>query len=338
MVEKKLPYIHIGTPRTATTMLQNELFAKHSGVYYLGKPFKGMNFDSTSESDSLLPKELILPLHTEDTLGYDPIRTQQLFNASFDRDIARGKTIILSHEAFSNALGADRGVIARRIRDLFGPCNIIITIRNQLTALPSLYRHLSRTGSITVSSFDLWLEEVMISKRLKGHADHGLIRQYRYDELVSLYCEIFPDGHLGVFLYEDLVKNINAFCRDLSNFTCLEYGEMCYLLNCADKINVSPSNERIVKESILRSVESKYSVLRYRYFRDISLRSRFPYIWKLKENLVNHLLNSQNTLSVDSEVEVSDESKNIITEYYFLGNCVVHEKLGIDLLSHGYPM
>ena len=66
-------FIHIGPSKTGTTTLQREIFAKHSQIAYLGKPFHlpGSSPDDKKGDSSRLNEELVYELRSKDSLEYD---------------------------------------------------------------------------------------------------------------------------------------------------------------------------------------------------------------------------------------------------------------------------
>jgi hypothetical protein len=136
--------IHVGFSKTATTTLQKHLFAKNSQLEYLGKPF---------QSDSL--KTHIDRLLRQETTTFDSSSAIQEISMFLlnPRDSMK-KWLVLSEEKFvSCSKVRDKGVVARRIKDVLNPSRILFTIRNQFDILRDAY--LSGGEAFTECSSDV---------------------------------------------------------------------------------------------------------------------------------------------------------------------------------------
>ena len=120
-------FFHIGVPKSGTTFLQEVFFQNMENVDSLGRPFHVnetyLNFArAMNNAEDYQIKTLITPF-------------VELVNNS-DND-----TVIISDETICNQITS---ITANRIAEAFPQSSIIITLRNQLTAIPSFYNNHDR--------------------------------------------------------------------------------------------------------------------------------------------------------------------------------------------------
>ena len=332
-----MPVIHIGVPRTATTTLQRAVFAKHPGIHYLGKPFRRKN--PTEDCRTRLPAEVITAVWSMDSLGFDAQASKRELDSAFEPNAASDRTVVLSEEALSAAGSADRRLIAERLRRLFGPSDILITIRNQDTALPSLYHHYLRKGLIPQAPFETWLTSALAPKDFADNAWSWIIPQYRYFELYRLYRTVFPDARIKVLLYEEMVEDRAAFCRELSGFLGVDAEMTHELLNAAAKQNESLSYRAVQRERSYRSLEWVYGRLRARLFPSLGLRTQAPALWMLKEKARERAIESSPKLSADGNpAAMSPQARDRLRACYAEDNRRLAEATGLPLERYGYPV
>ena len=144
--------IHVGMPKTGTTSLQMNLFVRHSGIQYLGKPLTAFSKDVARLTRGI----------TYDPTLNDPVALEA-FRAETVEPLLRGKTapLVISEEEFATSTPASqvsRDDIANRLLGLFPNAQILITIRRQQDAIPSLYSHLRSIGLIGDVEFTPWFD------------------------------------------------------------------------------------------------------------------------------------------------------------------------------------
>lgn len=187
--------IHIGLMKTGTTTLQEHVFPRCPGLASFGKPRPA----------------LARPIRAITTL--DEARWSQARPAVIDAFrqglVGAGPRVLLSEEEFSVGgeidSDADRATIAGRLADLFPEATILVVVRNQVTALQSLYGYVHARGAST-GGFGPWLAQH--DARTTPHRGLDL---FDYDALVSLYLARFPAERVKVLLYEDMVARWDAF-------------------------------------------------------------------------------------------------------------------------------
>jgi hypothetical protein len=192
--------IHIGLMKTGTTTLQEHVFPRCQGVAYFGKPNPA----------------LARPIRAITTL--DEVRWSQAQPAVIDAFRAglagAGPRVLLSEEEFSVGgeidSAADRATIAGRLHDLFPAATIVVVVRNQLTALQSLYGYV-RGRAPGVGEFAPWL-----ARHSAQVVPHRGLDLFDYASLLSLYTARFPPEKVKVLFYEDMVGQWSTFLADLA--------------------------------------------------------------------------------------------------------------------------
>lgn len=242
MITERPVTLHIGLMKTATTMLQSTVFPHTPGLTYRGKPLPAL----------ARPIRAITTLDDEDWT-----RVLPEVEEAFRRDLGRpGPGVLISEEEFS--IGgefdsrADRVAIAGRLHHLFPQASVILVVRNQLTALASLYAYVVG-GMPEPPSFRDWLDH-------HGRATvpgRGL-DLFDYAALIRLYTERFGSDRVHVLLYEDLVRDRAAFLRQICRVLRLPEDAMAHIPE--SRRNTRPANVEACWEPERRArIEARYA-------------------------------------------------------------------------------
>jgi hypothetical protein len=327
--------IHIGLPKTATTTLQREVFARHSAINYLGKPFVKKNGHLVEGSSGRLSNHIIGNVWRQDSLTYNGVHNKldlDTFMANMNLSNT-GKTIVVSEEGLSGGGFADRGLVATRLKELFGPAKILITIRNQFTCLPSLHTHYYRKKLISMLQFERWLELVMHSSNFSTMTQQWMLRQYLYHDLLCLYQGVFGQANVKVMLYEQMGQDLATFSREISDFMGIDVDETARLLDSAGRLNVGLTPEGAKREKRYNALEATYKNLRTRFIPNFSLRNNVKWLWKVKQGLIH-----SRTDSTVGGGELSDAAQQLLSSYYADDNRALAAATGLSLVGYGYPV
>jgi hypothetical protein len=236
--------IHIGLPKTATTTLQQKVFASHPGIFYLGPKANYLEFDKVMNG-----------LCGADGLNYDPELGLRVIERLLAPAKHAGKPCVVSHEAIS-AQGRDRRLKAERLKALFPDARIVLTVRRPEDLLVSVYlQWLKGFGDkrFEAPSLDLWLE-----RDWQG-AGRGNFLRLQYEKLLELYRSLFGRMDVLLLFFEDLIDDRGKFARQLSDFIDVD-SQMTDDLLSQDKVN------------------ARMSALRYS---EVRLYSSFPFLRSL---------------------------------------------------------
>lgn len=199
-------FIHIGANKTASTTLQRSLFSKMEQIQYFGED--GIGYDSVMED--------IWSLMNDDDFHYDGQKLAAIFYEQRAR--GDGRPFVFSNEDIMRSRVPS--LCAHRLYTLIPDAEIVVVIRNQLTAVPSWYvNHGAFLRDVPGSywrryvSFDDWMS--YCTRFLKYSPLDGFF----YEEIIRLYEDIFGNGRVHVFLFEEFVRDrdvfLQKFCRAL---------------------------------------------------------------------------------------------------------------------------
>lgn len=301
--------LHIGFPKTGTTTLQKHLFAKHSQIDYLGKPYR---------SEWL--KEEMHALIKRESLDYDPIDLiKHISKLQTKEDNPR--LVLLSDEICVSATKArDKGLVAQRLKEVFSPCKVVITIRNQMDILKSAYisggRLFKETSLLRgcAMSFEAWLEASW------RDLERSTVGNVNYYPVVRLYKELFGSENTAVLLYEQFNEDPSDFIRELSRFLNIDFEEASVLVQNRHE------NPRLPQ-----------FVLDHE-----RLRTRFYPASRLSP--VSKILGAYCRLKSDlqgrpaAEVVYTAEWEDRLALFYREGNQELIRKFNLPLERHNYPL
>jgi len=194
-------FVHVGYGKTATSWLQDKIFAKLDPEIYLGK----------REED--FPRWMI-DINYLDPIAYDQRREQM--RTDLDARLTDKSTAIISSEAFTN-LGALHQQ-AHRIKDLFSEPRIVLVLRHPIKWLISNYKY-----CVEYEDFHLNFEDYLdFGERRTPFALEKrppfYLPDFFYDETVPLYQNLFGHDDVLVLRYEDFVSQPVEFGDKLGQF------------------------------------------------------------------------------------------------------------------------
>ena len=188
--------LHVGYHKTATTWMQTRLFQPEHGYRQLAGHQE--IFD------------LIVHPHG---LDFDPEPMRALIARGLE-GLGPGEIPVLSSEILSGHPffgGRESDVLAARLKAIAPEARILISIRNQMRILPSVYmQYVLRGGT---SPYDRFFE---------GSKDLGFFgfeaQNFEYDRLVGLYQRLFGAEAVYVLPQEALQKDMQAAADGLARF------------------------------------------------------------------------------------------------------------------------
>ena len=213
-------FIHIGLPKTASTLLQTLVFPNIEGVTHISRPYTQENhaFNKLQYADDSLydPEELRSELRY--ILGARTSDTPLLISDE-----------LLSGTPFYNFL--NRGLIAHRLAEVLPQSEIILFLRGQRSIIRSLYNQYVKLGWCTdeldshfisqpgpgfsLREFLAGNRSWNIRNRYISHRSYMNQQHFLYYELVRFYKHTF--GKVHVFLYEDLATEPHSILGKLAD-------------------------------------------------------------------------------------------------------------------------
>lgn len=303
--------IHIGFPKTGSTTHQNHLFARHPEIIFPGKPYEDEVF-----------KTQLYRLIKEESTTYDPAPLKALLEKL--PEPPGKKAIVISDEIMvSVSKVRDKGIVAQRIKDVFGPCKILITIRNQLEILKSTY--ISGCRLLTevpgkyrgrFVGFEEWLE-FSYEKPDRSH-----IGNFIYINTIDYYARLFGRDNILVLAFEEFIRDKTRYIKKLSTFTGIDQGKAAELMETAH------DNERIHQERL------EFEQLMGRH---ISMKTN-P--WMPGAARLYYFFQKLPGKNRKNKARVSFPAhwEQRLTEIYSSGNKRIMHDYNLDLESYGYPL
>ena len=191
--------LHVGFSKTGTTTLQKHLYAHHPQIAYLGKEY----------AQPGLKAALTAMLGAESTV-WDPEPLRALLKAAVQNAVRpEHRVLVLSDETLvSYSKVRDRGLVARRLLELFPRARILFTIRSQWSLLRVAYLARGRMlagvphphGGRFVS-WPAWIDHVEADpeRSYLGHSD--------FARTIRFYLNEVGAGRVGVFPLEGLADD-----------------------------------------------------------------------------------------------------------------------------------
>jgi hypothetical protein len=217
--------VHIGLPKTATTTLQQKVFANHTGMHYLGPRANYPEFD-----------EVMRDLCYADSLNYDVGPSMDVVQKLVMAPHQANKPVVVSHEAVS-AQGRDRRLKAERLKALFPDGGIVFTVRRPEDMVVSIYfQWLKGFGGKRREApcLDAWLEQ--------DHQDawKSNFLRLQYEKVLELYRSLFGRENVLLLFFEDLIADRAKFARALSEFIGVDSAATSVLLTQESNPRMSP--------------------------------------------------------------------------------------------------
>jgi hypothetical protein len=206
MTNKKV-FIHVGLPKTASTLLQEIVFPELKNVTYVSRPYTQENhaFNKLQYADESL---------------YDADELRNEINKIIT--LERSEKVLISDELLSGAPFynfLNRGLIVKRLAAILPGAEVILFLRGQKDIIRSLYNQYVKIGWFTGELNSTFISSpgpgFELSDFVKGKRDwnthnrfinhQSFMNQYHFCfyELVKLYDANLSKVH--VFLYEDLL-------------------------------------------------------------------------------------------------------------------------------------
>ncbi len=296
---------HLGFHKTGTSYLQAHVFPR----------IRNYNTFSWAECDHIF-RSLI----TDNVAFYQLEETKKRWQA-LQADSALPS--FFSYEEFMGPLfyqsSPNLETKVKRLKQL-GTEKVILSIRNQLGMLDSIYRQYIQKGGV-VKSIDFLDADLRIFNL--DYCNYGPIIKYLITE--------FGRENVLVVMHEELKTDEQSFLAKIESFTGAEIADRTAEMKTTGRgVNRSISNMSI---GLLR----RFNHLSYNYFRPSSLISK-----KLKSRRMRNLL--QNQLDPVLLSKFSNRNNFLqkqraeLEDYYRSGNRELDEIYNLNLGNFGYPI
>jgi hypothetical protein len=294
--------IHIGPGKTGTTFLQNIVLGQCDDIVVAGRP------------NNKRPE--YQKFYHAVTREEDEVAALATIKSFVEAQASSGKPVVLSDETL--ALAPMWTVVADRLAGVVPEANILLTIRNQLTAIPSYYSNHGRSLMNVPDSYRgrfvglaPWFDHAVRN----GQNDY--IKALDYRALASTFLRYFPD-RVHVLTYETMIKDKTTFGDQFSD------------LIGADIRGLMASTARVNPRQSTRALH--YQKLRSKLMPSVHF-TKLPFVAPLRP-LAERFLKGGASI----EVDLSDEQKSVIRYRYAASNAWMQEHFSIDLERQGYPL
>jgi len=308
-ISKKI-ILHVGCGKTGTTSLQRNIFSKLDDYACLAQP----DFDKSY-------KEFRKSIRfSEDFYLENEVKDYISYIHSLDK-----RKVIISDEGLTRPASPSYGLdvfshVAKRLKKYFPDAHVLVTIRNQLTAIPSHYishgRYLPNTPITGRENYVKFSEYIKFY--LKKN-DRGFFRQLKYYKLIGTYLDLFGHENLTVLLFEEVVADPGSYFNKLSNLLDVRQEILCELW----------------KNSHIRNKADTQRVHNYLRIRSLlpvkSIRKIFP---TLSIDWFSKYL--QKGLSAD--IKLSNQEIEMVEKIYGEENRWLDDEFKLSLASYGYPL
>ena len=219
--------LHIGAPKTATSTLQSVFFPYHPGLYFLGKRVNvpgGVTSWRTPEiTDFMLDLERKNSEFAPDAAQVD--RLVQEIKAE-----AGALPVVISSEDLCLYTGIDSFKKIERLQKVFGefgPVRIILSVRDQVSLLKSIYitehrgemMRIVGTQQSWYPTFDQYLD---IHFRYVWGA---VLESFRFYSMLQKYEKIFGSNNIFVYPFSEFQRDPVRILKSMSDFLGIEYNE-----------------------------------------------------------------------------------------------------------------
>ena len=205
--------IQPGMVKSATTSLQELVFARHPEITLLGLPAANPE-----------AKEAIRQICRADSIFYDHETVETVLGPL--AATAGDGTAVLSYENFALYESKDKGLIAERLQRLFPEARVLFTIRRQEDLLAAWY--LQKMQKYLRQGHYLTFEDWFAMKAKLPH--RAILDDLRFDEIIACYKRLFGPGQVHVLLFEELRAQPATFCRRLGDILSIDGGSIEQLL------------------------------------------------------------------------------------------------------------
>lgn len=293
--------VHIGYHKTGTTYLQKKIYPNIQNLKY---------YDYLSEN-------LFPGMSSKSSFDVDLDRINEKLNSlGHDR-------ILYSQEGLVGPLFYNSGINAKEIADNLKKLNvskIIITLRNQVSLIDSIYRQYIQEGG--VARFNHFIK----GWRYSFDLDH--LNFYR---LINYYSSLFGKENVLIILSEQIRENEAEVIRQLENFTNGTYIENNKNLNPRQS-NISLSNLSII---LLRFI-NHFTYSNHRPSCAI-LPNNFT-TWKIRyalQRLIDPYLFSRIS---GRKLLINKKTIDFLSGHYRANNVKLQKEYDLDIARYGYPL
>ncbi len=231
--------LHLGMPKTATTMLQNSLFARHSQILHLGKCDDWLENPQRAGHWRTQPiRRFVEELRVAETGRVPELPEGGRFRSEAE---AAGKTLVWSLELMTAGSPGRKRARAEALRRAFGEARVLIVLRNPFSFITSYYfqkvKDYNRLDSVEQGHWMASLPqrpyrfsmEQFLGPNLEQSRQPALMH-LNIEETIAAFAAEFGRGRIRLMLFEQLLEDQAAFLEELSRFFGVDPAESLRLV------------------------------------------------------------------------------------------------------------
>ena len=317
---EKIIYLHAGQPKTGTSFLQRNYFVHHPKINNLGKK---NNLGSVKKNLLEVFHKII---HFEKLNDDDYKECLEIIKKI---DYRENMINLISYEAFTQLnFKVNQDVIFKRLKDLFAESNfklkVFITVRNQLSIIPSHYANTPRVYIDSkiefCKSFKNFINNIDKVGKISENNYNYVYDRYKYFQLLQLAIRIFSKENVKIFFFEDMKKNHDTYFNEICSFLNIEN----YFL---------PNTDIAINET--RKKGKEYKRINKYFYRQNKMLYYFSKLLPkpLKEIIANFFIDLKN---FKDPIVINEDQEAKIINYYREDNELLAKYLNKDLKSLGY--
>ena len=214
-------YLHIGVMKSGTTFLQEAVFPNVVGSDFIGKFHDSVRGIASAHSCYGSDMEqLVNGLTTQSKAAYKLKDAKNQFcriKKMWTDDGWSGQRFYISFESMTDAQHISNGECLKRIASLFegDDVSILVTVRNPISAMKSLYVELSGNAAQGRTTYAQWCRELLAQSSARNTPIPWPLMMYRYDFLESDVKKYFPKSRVTFIPMELLQINDLAYAMML---------------------------------------------------------------------------------------------------------------------------
>lgn len=296
--------IHIGLPKTGTTLLQTRVFPNHPQIAYLGR-------------DGVCPEVDQLLHDVRRSPTWDGEAARLVLKSVMSSTPTAGRTIVVSHEGLSTYnRNVSPSLKAERLHELFGRARVLLIVRRPQDMIESLFfQRLKRPWHRSFdTSFERWFERQWSQRDTVSSELQRLL----FFSLATSYADRFGRDNVIVMPYELLQRDKDRFCDTLANKLGVELGPFKEATE-GPKVNPRHAPLDLWKVKLLRW---------------------FPWLDKVPVRLPGRLKGALRSgrLGQPINLAIPSQIEERIIEFSAEQCAALDQAWGLDLGSYGYPV
>lgn len=207
---------------------------------------------------------------------------------------------------------------AENLREVFGPCRVAITIRHPVSIMESAYFQMMRRQNVQLREGKTWY--LPIDKWLNSsHFKEESWPHLEFERTINLYCDVFGEEAIRVFIFEDLRENPRGFIEKLCHFIGIDPEEgVRWVAGKAENARSTVTLDRI------RQIGS--SRVRSLIFRIMRQKKREKYLFFSGERKEDEL------------PRISSQGRKQIEDFTRKGNQRLMARFALPLDKYDYPL